>query len=60
VCEYREGDVVIIEAFDDVPRHLFRIESVHEDCVTGIALTGPLAGSYGEPPIEWVLGRHEG
>ncbi len=57
---YQRGDVVVIAAFDDVPQHLFRIDSVEEDCVTGIAVTGPLAGSYGEPAIELIVGLHEG
>ena len=26
-----------------------------EDCITGTALTGPLAGEYGEPDIALVL-----
>ncbi len=49
-----EGAVVLIAAFDDVPEHFFEVHSVEDDCVTGIALTGPLAGSYGEPPIEMI------
>ena len=43
------GDIVLIRAFDDVPEHLFRVEEVYEDCITGQALTGPLQGEYGEP-----------
>lgn len=43
------GDVVVLGAFDDVPRHLFEVAEVHEDLITGVALTGPLRGSYGEP-----------
>lgn len=50
------GDVVIISAFDDVPEHLFQIERVVDDHVTGIALTGPLAGAYGEPGFSMILG----
>ena len=50
----RPGDVVTIRAFDDLPEHLFRVEDVHEDCVTGVALTGPLAGEYGEPDLSLV------
>ncbi len=49
------GDVVVVRAFDDVPEHLFRVEEVLEDCVTGFAVTGPLAGSYGEPALEMIL-----
>ena len=49
------GSVVTIRAFDDVPEHQFEVHSVEDDCVTGIALTGPLAGHYGEPPIELVV-----
>ena len=49
------GCIVVIAAFDDVPEHSFRVEEVFEDCVTGTALTGPLAGEYGEPEIELIL-----
>jgi hypothetical protein len=51
----RPGDVVTILAFDDVPEHLFRVDEVHDDCVTGVALTGPLAGEYGEPDLSVVV-----
>ena len=53
---YKPGDIVVIAVFDDVPQHRFQIDTVEEGCVTGVALTGPLAGSYGEPPLELVLG----
>ncbi|MBF9058441.1 hypothetical protein HKCCSP123_04525 [Rhodobacterales bacterium HKCCSP123] len=53
--EIHPGDVVVIDAFDDVPEHLFQVEEVHEDCVTGIALSGPLSGCYGEPEREMIL-----
>lgn len=49
------GDVVVIAAFDDVPEHWFRIDEVMEDCITGVALTGPLQGEYGEPDLSMVL-----
>lgn len=49
------GDVVIISAFNDLPEHLFQIERVLEDHVTGIALTGPPAGAYGEPELSMIL-----
>jgi len=49
------GCIVLIAAFDDVPEHSFRVEEVFEDCVTGIALTGPLAGEYGEPDLSLIL-----
>ena len=49
------GDVVLIMAFDDVPEHLFRVEEVYEDCITGQALTGPLQGEYGEPELSMVI-----
>ncbi len=50
-----KGAVVIIAAFDEVPQHRFIIDTVEEDCVTGFALTGPLAGSYGEPPFDLII-----
>jgi hypothetical protein len=56
--EIRPGDVVVIVAFDDVPEHLFEVEEVHDDCVTGIALSGPLSGCYGEPGREMILRVH--
>lgn len=49
------GDVVLIRAFDDVPEHLFRVEEVYDDCITGVALTGPLQGEYGEPELSMVI-----
>jgi hypothetical protein len=51
----RAGDVVVVAAFNDVPEHEFLVEEVHEDCVTGVALTGPLAGEYGEPDREMIV-----
>ena len=56
----REGSTVVVVAFDDVPEHLFLVQSVEDDCVTGIALSGPLKGSYGEPPIDLIKGIHPG
>jgi hypothetical protein len=43
------GEVVVVKAFDEVPEHLFLVQEVFEDFVAGVVLTGPLAGSYGEP-----------
>lgn len=51
----RSGDVVTIKAFDDVPEHQFLVQEVFEDCVAGVALTGPLAGEYGEPDLEMIV-----
>ena len=49
------GSTVLIAGFDDIPSHRFLVEGVFEDCITGIAQTGPLAGEYGEPDIALVL-----
>ena len=49
------GDVVLIRAFDDVPEHLFRVEEVYEDCITGQARMGPFQGEYGEPELSMVI-----
>ena len=46
---------VHIRAFDDTPSRQFLVGEVFEDCITGTAVTGPLAGEYGEPDIELVL-----
>mgnify|MGYP007096395494 CR=1 FL=1 len=51
----KPGDVVVIAAFDEVPEHLFQIDEVLEDCVTGVALTGPLEGEYGEPELSMII-----
>ena len=50
----RPGDIVVIEGFDDMPEHRFKVAEVYEDLVTGTALTGPLAGEYGEPERERI------
>ena len=49
------GCVVLIEGFDDIPAHHFLVEEVFDDFITGKALTGPLAGEYGEPEMILVL-----
>ena len=49
------GCVVLLASFDDIPTHQFLVEDVFEDCITGTALTGPLAGEYGEPDIPLVI-----
>jgi hypothetical protein len=53
--DIRPGCIVLIEGFDDIPEHEFRIEEIYEEFVTGMALSGPFAGEYGEPDIELVL-----
>lgn len=50
----KPGEVVTVQAFDEVPEHLFLVEEVFLDHVTGVALTGPLAGAYGEPELAVV------
>ncbi len=49
------GMQVLIAAFDDVPEHVFEVFTVEDGFVTGMALTGPLAGEYGEPDNEMIL-----
>jgi len=60
--ELKPGSIVVIQGFDDVPDHLFRIDAIYEDCVSGEALNGPLAGEFGEPDkdmIKRVLPDHK-
>lgn len=52
--DLREGDVVVIKAFDEWPEHLFEVDETFEDCVSGYSLTGPLKGVYGEPSYELI------
>ena len=49
------GCIVLIAGFDDIPEHSFLVEEVFEDCISGIAQTGPLAGEYGEPDLALVI-----
>ena len=49
------GCVVLIKGFDDIPAHQFLVDEVFDDFITGTALTGPLAGEYGEPDMILVL-----
>ena len=49
------GKRVLIRGFDDVPEHVFVIHTIEDGYVPGMAVTGPLAGEYGEPDIELVL-----
>lgn len=58
------GCVVLMKGFDDIPAHQFLVDEVFDDFITGTALTGPLAGEYGEPEMLLVLevlsGNREG
>lgn len=49
------GCIVLVAGFDDIPEHSFLVEDIFEDCITGTALKGPLAGEYGEPDLALVL-----
>jgi hypothetical protein len=51
----KPGDRVVIAAFDDVPEHEFQVDEVLDDCMTGVALTWPLAGEYGEPERSTIV-----
>ena len=55
LLEIKPGDVVVIGGFDDIPEHQFQVEEVYKDLVTGIVLTRPFAGEYGEPDIEMIV-----
>ena len=55
VKDLHPGCVVLIAAFDDIPEHQFQVDEVFDDLVTGIALTGPLAGEYGEPELGMIV-----
>jgi len=57
-AELPDGLIVVLEALDDIPEHLFRVTDVYEDCVGGYSLTGPLAGEYGEPEFSLIKAIH--
>ena len=52
--DIKPGCIVLIEGFDDIPEHEFRIEEIYEEFVTGMALSGPFAWEYGEPDKEMI------
>jgi hypothetical protein len=54
----KPGSIVVIEALDDLPEHLFLIDEVLDDCVTGFALSGPLESEYGEPEFALIKALH--
>lgn len=56
--DLREGDVVVIRAGEDWPEHLFRVDEVYDDLVTGYSITGPLKDEYGEPDFDLILRVH--
>ena len=49
------GCIVLIAAFDDIPEHSLLVDEVFEDCITGMAISGPLAGEYGEPDLALIV-----
>ena len=49
------GCIVLIAAFDDIPEHSFLVYEVYEDCITGVAQSGPLDGEYGEPDLALLI-----
>ena len=57
--DVRTGSVVVIQAFDDVPEHLFRVVYIYDDCVGGYSQTGPLAPEYGEPAYDLIKAVHQ-
>jgi hypothetical protein len=38
------GMIVTKLAFDDIPEHNFQIDDVHDGCIGGFSLNGPLKG----------------
>ncbi|WP_342070406.1 hypothetical protein [Yoonia algicola] len=56
--DLKEGDIVVIAAFDGWPEHLFEVDQVFDDSVSGYSITGPLEGVYGEPGFEMILRIH--
>ena len=55
VKDLHSGCVVLIAAFDDIPEHQFQVEEVFDGLVTGVAITGPFAGEYGEPELGMIV-----
>jgi len=55
VAMIRVGGVVVIGALAEVPEHEVLVEELFEDCMVGVALTGPLAGEYGARILEMIV-----
>lgn len=51
----KENDIVVIREGEDWPEHLFKVDEVFDDCVTGYSITAPLNGVYGEPALDLIL-----
>ncbi|MDP5362577.1 MAG: hypothetical protein NWP79_10600 [Paracoccaceae bacterium] len=49
---------IAVAAFDGWPEHLYEVDQVFDDCVSGYAMTGPLEGVYGEPGFEMIQRVH--
>ena len=49
------GCIVLIAAFDDIPEHSFLVDDVYDNCITGVAQSGSLAGEYGEPDLALIV-----
>ena len=43
--DLQEGGIVVIAAFEGWPEHLFEVDQVFDDSVSGYSITGPLVGS---------------
>ncbi|MGJ8588513.1 MAG: hypothetical protein ACSHXW_10195 [Yoonia sp.] len=56
--DLKEGDIIVIAAFDGWPEHLFEVDQTFEDSISGYSITGPLTGVYGEPGFEMILRVH--
>lgn len=56
--DLKEGDIVVIRAGEDWPEHLFRVDEVYEDLVTGYAITVAMKDEYGEPDLGSILRVH--
>lgn len=52
--DLQPDQIVIIAPFEDISRHLFQIDDIFEDCVSGYSLNGPLKGVYGEPGLAMI------
>ena len=53
--DLREGDIIVIAAFDGWPEHLFEVDEVFVDSVSGYSIPGPLTGAYGEPSYDLII-----
>lgn len=54
IAGLREGHIVRLHTLDGIPSHLFEVDEVFEETISGYSVCGVLKGVYGEPGVELI------